>query len=240
MTPGIEDEVLLALRSWYVQRQGVRPLEVRAHFYASEAGDVMGPSACHRKLWYRWHGVPPEDLTPDGLLALVIGDVIGERIGELLLDHGVALKVEEPWALADPPLTGRADAITWPTLRRVVEVKTVPARARKHLPRDEHVRQLALYYYALHERHSLEGGTLLYVVKDATKGMPVVLTFDFLADELLAVARETREAMREAYPRLTGIDVPDRPQGYSPQEYPCSYCSYRSRCWGNANTHPQG
>jgi len=128
-------------------------------------------------------------------------------------------------------VTGRLDALTVPKMRRVVEIKSIPHRAAGYIPKDDHVRQLNLYVHRVRQEPGYEdySGTLTYLIKDATKGQPVLRAFSVPYDRELAL--DTLEAFHDALWMVEGDEVPPRPEGYTPSRFPCAYCVYASHCW---------
>lgn len=228
------DRLDQALRDARAEKDAARP-EQRTHLYASEVGTVAGEAACHRKLWMAFHDTPKDPLPPDTLLAFEIGDAVGWRIANILAKRGVVEKVELPMAFPGYPVTGRLD-ILLSRDRTIVEVKTATQKQRKYLPKVDHIAQCNLYLHGvqqLREYEDVTSGEVLYVFKDAAKGQPIQQSYAVPYDKTLA--QETLKAFGAAFDVARGEDMPDRPEGFSPSKFPCSYCAFQTACWSGWN-----
>lgn len=233
--PSVGDRLEAALRDARAEKDAARP-EQRTHLYVSEVGTVMGDAACHRKLWLGFHDAPKDPLPPDTLLAFEIGDAVGWRVANVLAKRGIVEKVELPMAFPGYPVTGRLDVLLSRD-HEVVEVKTATRKQAKYLPKADHLAQCNLYVHGVkqfREYADTPGGEVLYAFKDAAKGQPIQASYPVPYDRELA--QQTLVAFGAAFDVATGEEMPDRPRGFTPSGFPCSYCQFQKTCWsGGAN-----
>jgi len=214
------------------QRQKADYQPGRTHFYVSEIGTVQGEAACDRKVFYEWNNAPKDPLSHDSLLNFEFGDMLELRVRNILAEEGAVEKVQLPLTFDPHPVSGRLDVLLRPQEKALVEVKTATLKQRNYLPKADHIAQANLYVHRareLPEYDWLEGAILYYAFKDPAKGQPVDLEFSIPYD---AMAAETAlSAFDRAYRVAKGAALPDRPQGFTPSRFPCSYCSFLSVCW---------
>lgn len=74
-------------------------------------------------------------------------------------------------------------------------------------------------------------GVLLYVVKDPTKGEPVLHAYEVPYDSELAEGDKEFLSLIDSMAK-EGTD-PGRPKEYEKNKFPCSYCSFKTFCWSS-------
>lgn len=202
----------------------------------SKAGD------CPRKLTYWRLGVPESDPIPERMgVVWSIGDAIESALDQALSRSGIPIhsyqrKIRIPFRYGT--IFGRIDRIIEPDT--VLDYKSINRYGFDEVldsgPKREHVLQVNLYLHGLH----LEGenrftrGLVLYVNKD--NGMLYEATFDY--DPQLALESIRLFELVEEH-AMAGT-LPERPDGFTPATFPCTYCSWRSLCWGNGTFAPPG
>lgn len=233
--PAIGEILLTVIRQERQAKDALRP-QGRTHLYISEVGTVEGASACHRRLWLDVHGASKDVLEPDTLLQFEYGDALGWRVANCLAKGDRVEKIELPLSFAGYPVSGRLDVLLrdgW-----VVECKTTTLKARNYVPKPDHMGQANLYAHALTQQgHRIHGSIVFYAFRDPAKGQVTSLEFPQPYDPIAAQA--TLEAFRTAWRVATGKAIPNRPKGFSPSGFPCSYCVLRTACWSRPDPAPE-
>ncbi len=200
--------------------------------YVSDAGK------CGRAVTFSLMNVPESDpLTADSLMNFLVGRAVEEAWAQILIAQGAEFvreeKVRIPAGITE--ITGRKD-FTHGGVRLlfrsdIVELKSINSRAMGFMlrrgddGRDEHRRQLNLYL----EHEGAKSGYLVYIVKDATKGEPIIHAYHVAhSDE--QVAKDRRSLVR-AFSAAKAGTPPPIPEDFSRNSFPCSYCGYRKTCW---------
>ena len=198
--------------------------------YVSDAGK------CIRQTTYSLMNVEPsEPMTPDSLMNFLVGHAVEEAWAQILIAQGAEHVREERVSIkaGSTVVTGRKDfsgvLLAWGG--SIVELKSTNSRAmgwmlkKGEKGKADHRRQLNLYLHA----EGLERGYLVYCVKDATKGEPIIHAFLVEYDkgeannDLLALGLADTMAKKGALPKI--------PEGFTQNSFPCTYCSYRTTCW---------
>lgn len=179
-----------------------------------------------------------EPLDTDSLLRFTLGHAFEEAVGKILTAYQGATFIREERveiATGDTIITGRQD---FGAVRlsldedTTLELKSSNARAVGFLvksgsPNEDHISQLNLYLHGTKKKV----GYLVYLVAGSTKGEPVLHAWRVDYDQ----ARAERDiyALSEQALQAKASIVPPIPSGYTRTTYPCSYCSYKSRCHGS-------
>lgn len=207
---------------------------------------VTDVGKCERAVVKSLRNDPESDpLTTDSLINFGVGHAVEDWLTRILEVQGATVlrevRLEIPLEGVSVPVSGRADfLVTIPEAKLLIELKTTSSRAmgymirNGHQGRDEHRRQLNLYLHASHlgiiGDEPFETGLLVYVVKDGVKGEPVAHAFDITYDaftastDLLLLGQLARQADRG--------EIPQIPDGYKKNKFPCGYCAFRKACWG--------
>jgi CRISPR/Cas system-associated exonuclease Cas4 (RecB family) len=193
---------------------------------------------CPRMLSYWAMGVPPSDPT-DPRMAMVFrtGDAVEEVVNSYIDRSGLhvtrkALEVRIPFRYGT--IWGKVDRILEPDT--IIDFKSANTYAYDEVtrtgPKPEHVAQVNLYIHGLRlaGRTGICKGLLFYV--DKNNGAISEQPFRY-SEELALACIRVFEAVHEA--AMEGVPLP-RPDGYSPGRAPCSYCSWRTTCWGVQQT----
>lgn len=202
--------------------------------YISDAG------RCLRDVTYTLRNIEPSDpMTEDSLTNFLVGSAVEEAWAKIMTAAGAEFIREEKVSIpiGETVVTGRKDfdgvRMEWGDT--IVELKSTNSRAmgwmlkRGERGKDGHRRQLNLYLFA--EQRSI--GVLVYLVKDATRGEPIMHSF--------VVERDDAQANNDLQAMLSAVEIAKRgkiapiPDGMSQKAYPCSYCSYKTRCWLEAS-----
>jgi CRISPR/Cas system-associated exonuclease Cas4 (RecB family) len=202
----------------------------RTGLYISEVRKVVGDSACWRALFYDVHEAPRNPLTFEQMQNFEIGDRLEYMYDDALAVSGALEKVQVPIRVP-APVSGRLDVLLR-TDRRVVEIKTATVKMWSKLPKQEHLDQTLLYIDGLRRLDTygdVREGVLAYVAKDAPKAHEGVREYPVQWDA--AHVEEILEAYHLAWIVASGDTIPPRPKGYSPNAWPCFWCSYSSQCW---------
>jgi hypothetical protein len=113
----------------------------------------------------------------------------------------------------------------------IIELKSINSRSASWMlkkgeeGKSEHRRQLGLYLKA----KDAALGFLIYLVKDATKGEPILHAWAVEPDD--AQANNDLQSLSLAYELAKSGTVAPIPAEYKKSAYPCSYCQYRAHCW---------
>lgn len=213
--------------------------------YVTDAG-----SKCPRKTWYTLRNYPVTDPpTADSLANFLLGKAAEEAFAKILEQMGVRVvrevRVALPCAAPDGEMldvTGRLDFLLYfengesPVL---IEMKTTSRLAMKlhgYKPYDDHVSQLNLYLHASQEGlisnlPPVQAGVVFYYIKDASKRQRAFYAFDVPYDPARALDDLALLVNLDGWARLDP-SPPERPAGFNPEKFPCSYCDFRTECWG--------
>jgi hypothetical protein len=207
---------------------------------AKQNPHVSDAGKCQRAVVFSLLNVPESDpITEDSLMNFLVGNAVEEAWAQILTaagdtEHVREERVEIP--TGNTKVTGRKDFDGVRLLWRgsVVELKSSNSRAMSFMlksgqqGRAEHRKQINLYL------HSKGGGTgyLVYVVKDATKGEPIIHAFRVDYDEAMALS--DLGALAAAYDMAKSGSLPAIPEGYDRTKFPCTYCNHRGNCWSAA------
>jgi CRISPR/Cas system-associated exonuclease Cas4 (RecB family) len=198
--------------------------------YISDAG------RCIRQVTYSLMNVKPSDpFTDDSLMNFLVGHAVEEAWAEILTAAGAEFVREERVEIpaGSTRVTGRKDfdgiRLLWHGA--IVELKSTSSRSmswtlkKGEQGKEDHRRQLNLYLYA----SGTPFGYLVYLVKDATRGEPILHAYLVELDE--AQARNDLQAMASAHELAKASKLPAIPEGNKKSTFPCSYCVYRKLCW---------
>jgi CRISPR/Cas system-associated exonuclease Cas4 (RecB family) len=198
--------------------------------YISDAG------RCIRQVTFSLMNIEPsEPYTEDALMNFLVGHAVEEAWAQVLIGAGATFVREERVEIPidGTKVTGRKDfdgiRLLWQS--SIVELKSTNSRSmawtlkRGDQGKPDHRRQLNLYLHA----SRMEVGYLVYLVKDATKGEPILHAWAVDYDEEQALADLEAMAMANALAQIQR--PPAIPEGMKQSAYPCSYCSYRTHCW---------
>jgi len=182
-------------------------------------------SECKRRVWFDKNDPLPDD--PENLLRMWQGSMLHQM--PLLPEHELELEFLD--------VKTRIDEYD-PELGILIEKKFVtfipktPDELRKYY--SHYIKQVqyeALFLMA--NNMKVNKAFLLFVVRgEPEPGRKPIAVFEVpLLDGNLVVTQFVEEV--EAYKIiLQSPTPPDIPKTYSPFEYPCTYCKYRSRCFG--------
>lgn len=179
-------------------------------------------SECMRKVWYDKRDPWPDDIP--NLLRMWQGTMLHQM--PLLKEHELELEFEGVKTRIDE----YGDGI-------LIEKKFVT-----FVPRDES--ELKRYYshyikqveyealFLTANGREVRKAYLLFVCRgEPEPGRSPVAVFEIPLDMEAIAARFAEEV--EAYRVVLSSETPpDIPKAFSPFEYPCSYCKYRPRCYG--------
>lgn len=215
-----------------------RELRIATRGTAAKQNPFVSDAArCVRQVTYSLLNVEPSDpFTEDSLMNFLVGHAVEEAWAQILTAAGAEYVREEYVKIpaGETFVTGRKDfdgiRLLWHG--RMVELKSINSRSmgftlRKGEPgKPEHRRQLNLY---LAEKQ-IPTGYLVYVVKDCTKGEPILHAWRVDLDneqaeaDLLTLAGADELAKQG---RLAAI-----PEGINPKKdnWPCGWCSWRKQC----------
>jgi len=207
--------------------------------YVSDAG------RCIRQVTYSLLNIEPSDpFTEDSLMNFLVGHSVEEAWAQILTAAGAEYVREESVLIefGNTVVSGRKDfdgiRLLW--LGSIVELKSINSRSmaftlRRNEPgKPDHRRQLNLYLY----ENTTPTGYLVYLVKDATKGEPILHAWRVDLDagqaeaDLLALAAADEMAKSNR--------VPPIPDGMKQNKWPCSYCQYQTICWLEASLAAKG
>lgn len=212
---------------------------------------------CPRAVAYSLMNVEEsEPFTDDSLMNFLVGHAVEEAWAKILTAAGAEYEREErvEIEIADTKVSGRQDfggiRLRWNTAAAellnipefaeipdgaIIELKSLNSRAASWMlkkgekGRAEHRRQLGLYLHAKQQ----PVGFLVYLVKDATKGEPILHAF--------RVDLDSEEAHSDAL-MLAGVHtlarsqtLPRIPEGYQQSKFPCTYCQVKTLCWLQAS-----
>lgn len=234
-----------------ILRSGLVALEERKRQQRiAERGDgdkhnpfVSDAGKCFRQVVYSLMNAemtnPP---TEDALMNFLVGHCVEEAWAEILTAAGAEYVREERVRIpaGDTFVTGRKDFTSGTLLRwrdAITELKSTNSRAMGWMlkkgehGKDEHRRQLNLYLY----HDDLPAGYLVYLVKDTTKGEPILHAFRVEIDR--EQAENDIATMTEADKLAKRGELPPIPEEYAKRpNFPCSYCSWSTQCLSDHNT----
>lgn len=206
------------------KRQGAQkfaPGEIRL----SEVG------GCQRKASLRILGYSAETAGLQQESVFLSGDEHEEHIADLWRSR-YPRRVLRQVRVPSPFGVGHMDIWVAP-IRHYVESKSILAKHRKDLPRQEHVDQVLMYQHFWINAH---GGTaeVAYRLKETGEILSFPVRYD---SERAALLVRRLEALQEA--RETGMPIP-LPEDAYPDRYPCGYlrdgrlqpCPFWHTCWG--------
>jgi len=197
------------------------------------APSVTAAGLCPRRVGYRRLGIPATD-PPEPRVRLL--RIVGEAVERVLIDRLVAAGIaHSPGASVRIPypygyIHGVVDALVGDDA--VLDVKTVASWLYGELcasgkPSPDNALQVNLYIHGLRiagqERRRY--GILLYL--DRESGRLLDLWFEYspaLAENAVRTLTLIEERAR------FGLLLP-RPEGFVPENPPCTWCPYRTLCW---------
>lgn len=201
---------------------------------------VSDAGKCIRAVTYSLRNIEESDpFTADSLANFLIGHAAEDVYADILKAAGAEFVREEYVSIpaGATVVTGRKDfdgvRLLWGGA--IVELKTTSSRAMSFMlkkgerGKDAHRRQLNLYLYAT----GMNAGYLVYVVKDATKGEPIFHAWLVERDD--AQANNDLMALSLAKQIADTNELPAIPQDFKQSAFPCTYCSWRTRCWLEAS-----
>lgn len=180
---------------------------------------------CPRKLWFaKKDRLPLHEESFEGLLRMWQGKMLHEmsltEMHELELEYvGVKTSIDE----YDPHT------------RTLIEKKFtefVP-KTRRELEKyySHYILQVQLEALFLSENgYGVDKAFLLFVKRGKPDDKPAINAFEVKAD-LEKAKRTFEEKVSKAREILAMKEPPEVPESYTPYDYPCSYCSYRARCY---------
>lgn len=229
-----------------IEKQGVKP-----NPYFTDA------LKCERAIYFRLTGEPEtEPLTTDSLINFEVGHAIEEAFATMLSYPGVQMLREQSmeFSINGVRISGRLDFLLLLLQESIlVELKAINSRSlgfmlKRQMPgRDEHRHQINLYLHGsqqglLQRKTDVDGnrllvpvvekfdlGYLVYVVRDATKGEPPIHAFPVRYDKQMAEG--DLEFLAQISHRADARNDPGIPVGFEKKKFPCSYCSWKGRCW---------
>ena len=201
---------------------------------------VSDAGKCLRAVTYSLRNIEASDpTTEDSLMNFLVGHSVESAWAAILTAAGAEFVREERVSIpvGTTVVTGRKDFAGIRMLWRgsIVELKSTNSRAmgwmlkRGECGKDEHRRQLNLYLYA----EQVDVGYLVYLVKDATKGEPILHAWAVERDD--DKARNDLQALSGAHEIAQRGKIAPIPEGNSQKAYPCTYCDFRTRCWLEAS-----
>lgn len=207
---------------------------------------VTDAAKCSRRVVYSLRNEQEEALTTDSLMNFLVGHSVEEAMAAIFEMRGARIIREVRVEIPTPAtsVSGRVDFLIEinddTQSKAIVELKSTSSRAMGMMLRngeqgkEDHRRQLNLYLHAsrlglLPDQYS--HGYLVYIVKDGIKGEPVAHSWRVDYDEQQAL--DDLASLDGAKQLADANLVPPIPTGYSRSKFPCSYCGYRSLCWGS-------
>lgn len=218
---------------------------------------VTDAKSCPRKVWFSLKNIPEtEPLTTQSLINFGLGHS-AEEFAASIFERFPDAKVERELRIEIPVgqtcVSGRIDfLIELPSFNSIVELKTTSSLSMKYTlqglakgeKQDSHEKyraQANLYLHAsqlgLVGSKPYETAYLIYLIKDAKKGQEPIQAFKIAYNQLAAegdlrqLALIKEMAVRDQDP---GVPVAYL-QHYTEKGkliWNCSYCSYKSNCWG--------
>jgi len=234
---------LTQLLALHEERRQVERLEAKGTL------DKLGPYVtdfgkdCGKAIWYANQNTtktnPPDEYSR---LLFALGHAAEEAYASMYEAAGwdVKREVSVSFVRDDVEIRGRIDFLV--TNNDVMfELKSTQAEkfkwvvAKREPGRAEHRAQLNAYlHYRNLNREKIDRAQLRYIITDAPKGTPSVLTYwvDYDADKAeWDIARQVRIWKLEQEPgRPAAFDAEYVSAGRPPQ-WPCLYCDYRDGCW---------
>jgi CRISPR/Cas system-associated exonuclease Cas4 (RecB family) len=203
---------------------------------------VSDAGKCPRQITYSLRNIKPSDpMTEDSLTNFLVGHAVEEVWAKILIAAGAEIVREERVSIpaGNTVVTGRKDfgiKLLW--RQSIVELKSTNSRSMAFMLKSgekgkaDHRKQLNLYLHASKFPHPLgavDTGYLVYVVKDATKGEPILHAWEVEYDE--GQANNDLMALSLADEIAKRGELAPVPEGYSSTKFPCTYCNWRSACW---------
>src|SRR6266480_8093727 len=168
--------------------------------HVSEYGEIIGPNACDRKLWYKRHGFKGV-IDSESEMIFEIGHVIGLRFANILAATGDVESVELAGHFSPWPLKGRLDVLTNDKLKKLIDWKTATTKQINYLPKMENFGQANQYMWELRRKDPVRYADykveVVYVFKDPTRGQPPFMAFQMDYNETMAL--EFLNAASKAY-----------------------------------------
>lgn len=196
---------------------------------------VSDAGKCQRQITYSLRNIKPSDpMTEDSLTNFLVGHAVEEAWAKILVAAGAEIVREERVSIpaGNTVVTGRKDfgiKLLW--RNSIVELKSTNSRAMGFMLKTgekgkaDHRKQLNLYLHA----SNVPVGYLVYLVKDATKGEPILHAWEVEYD--MGQAHNDLMALSLADEIAKRGELAPVPEGYSNTKYPCTYCNWRSACW---------
>lgn len=197
---------------------------------------ISDAGKCPRAVVYSLMNAEPSDpFTADSLMNFLVGSAVEEAWAAILTAAGAEFIREEHVSIpsGDTVITGRKDfdgiRLLWHG--SVIELKSTNSRSmgwmlkKQEQGKPEHRRQLNLYLFD----KNAESGYLVYLVKDATKGEPILHAWKVELDR--AQAEDDIDALARCHEEARSGSLPQIPEGNKQSAYPCSYCNFRTKCW---------
>lgn len=202
---------------------------------------ISDAGKCIRAVTYSLMNEEPSDpFTADSLMNFLVGTAVEEAWAKILTAAGAEFVREEHVSIAvnGTVVTGRKDfdgiRLLWHG--NIVELKSINSRSmgwmlkKKQEGKDDHRRQLNLYLFSA----GVPSGYLVYLVKDATKGEPILHAYRVDLNEELA--KDDLALMADAHKMARENFLPLIPEDFKQTAYPCTYCQFRTKCWLTAST----
>lgn len=239
-TPLFSGEVSELIAEVLQAREAAKP--PRRELHVSDLG------RCPRQIALRLTGVvksnPP---TIDSLINFAVGEAVEDKIASLLADNPKVLAIHRNLEFKiffnGFTIEGHADILIELTDSHIlVECKSINSRAMSWMlkkgdnGKDDHRLQNAGYLYGSHFVGSPikphQDGKIVYIVKDATKGEPVMFEASFtMESEMPNIETELTILTDTARGVERGV-IPEIPEGYKFSAYPCTYCDWQRHCHG--------
>jgi CRISPR/Cas system-associated exonuclease Cas4 (RecB family) len=200
---------------------------------------ISDAGKCPRQVTYSLRNIEPSDpMTEDSLTNFLVGHAVEDAWAKILVAAGAEIVREERVSIpaVATVVTGRKDfgvKLLW--RESVVELKSINSRAMAFMLKSgergkpDHRRQLNLYLRA----SGLSVGHLVYLVKDATKGEPILHAWEVEYDAERADADIAALVLADEIAKRG--ELAPIPEGNQQNKYPCTYCNWRTACWLQAS-----
>jgi len=178
---------------------------------------------CMRRVWFEKRDPLPDD--PESLIRMWEGDMLHQM--PLLKEHELELQYED--------LKTRIDEYEDGVLIEKKFVSFIP-RTQDELQRyySHYIKQVEYeaLLLSLNDKPVKKAFILFVVRGEPEQGRPPVIAFE-VPINLEAIALRLAEELEAFRIMLNSERPPEIPKNFSPFEYPCSYCKYRSRCFSS-------
>lgn len=198
----------------------------RKYLYAS---DIF---QCQRKILLEYNGMAQE-FDAVTLRVFDMGHSVQARIEKYLKLAGYEIETEINIPVNEHNIHGRLDIKTLEEGEpKIIEVKSIKNfnglkdyenNSKELCPKREHKAQLTLYLKYM----NVLKGNILYESKETQEIMVFPIEFDSkFWDEIEKWIIDTNLLMKDN-------KIPPIPPNFKKTGYPCSWCSFQSKCWGD-------